>query len=165
MINQSRGEQNRNKQVQVRLRSPRKCTATLPILDTTQAHSSSRLQVATVLCFTLHLLSLFCTELELVMLVSAVSRPPPPPRSACWPQHKARPVLACLLTARLRLAQFCKLAKSLAKYPFCPRNSELCVLSRKYLHWLPSTSAKLSKTSVSQRSAQNIDCAENGKHI
>ena len=99
------------------------------------------------------------------LLVSAVSRPPPPPRSACWPQHKARPVLACLLTARLRLAQFCKLAKSLAKYPFCPRNSELCVLSRKYLHWLPSTSAKLSKTSVSQRSAQNIDCAENGKHI
>ena len=126
------------------------------------------------LCFTsgwniLHLLSLFCTELELepvlVMLVAMVSRPPPPPRSACWPQHAAWPVLACLLTARLRLAQFCKLAKSLAKYPFCPRNSELCVLSRKYLHWLPSTSAKLSKTSVSQRSAQNIDCAENGKHI
>ena len=115
----------------------------------------------------LHLLSLFCTKLEpvVVVLVAMVSRPPPPPRSACWPQHKARPVLACLLTARLRLAQFCKLAKSLAKYPFCPRNSELCVLSRKYLHWLPSTSAKLSKTSVSQRSAQNIDCAENGKHI
>ena len=36
------------------------------------------------------------------------------------------------------VAQFCKLAKSLTKYPFCPRNFELCVLSPKYLHCLPS---------------------------
>ena len=60
------------------------------------------------------------------------------------------------------VAQFCKLAKSLTKSPFCPPNSELWVLSPKYLHWLPSwqNSAKPrflrdpSKTRVVQKMAK-----------
>ena len=47
------------------------------------------------------------------------------------------PFLRANYRSSCRPPGFCKLAKSLAKYPFCPGNSELVVLPHKYLHWAP----------------------------